>query len=385
VAQATPAASTTKRPVTYVTLGIFWAVVIGICAGGGLILQLLGPVSKQAASPAPRHTRPESVSTSRPLLPAEPVGKVTPIAPPTDDLLEALSATDYPELPGAKLPKVGAGGTDWPARHYAAQVDPRDRQKHVALVVNGAGLDQELTLKLLRDVPAAVDIVFSAYMPPDRADSMAQAARETGHECLLSIPMEPSTAPMHDEGPHQLTADMSDDVYQQNLYWSLSRLGGCVGATGAADNGMRGERYAESPAFKNMLVEITKRGLLYLDPYTRTPALTPVTNASPELPVPGNIDLVRKMVLPPLDEPAPSGEPADEDQIRQNLDRLTGYASPDQPPIGLALNLNPKLIEIIRDWANTLPAKGVTLVPLSATPKMPPPPPLDVIPPPDQK
>jgi len=386
MAQVSAAAATTKRPVTYVTLGIFWAIVLVAGGGGALMLQLLGPVTQQPAVTARKPAQAETAAAPKPSLPAEPVRKIATIAPPSDDLLEVISATDYPELAGAKLPKVGANGADWPAKHYAAPVDPLDHHPHVVLVVSGAGLDQGLTLNLLGAVPSAVDIVFSAYMPPDRADFMAQKARDTGHECLLSIPMEPSTAPMKDEGVRQLTADLNvtDDAYQQNLYWSLSRLGGCVGATGAADRGMRGERYAQSSTFTNMLVEVTKRGLLYLDPLTKTPALYPPGTNPPTLLEPGNIDLVRKTAIV-LDEQVQYDEVLSEDQIRKNLDTLTGLASPDQPPIGLALNLNAKLIDIIHEWANTLPARGITLVPLSATPKMPPPSPLDIISPTDQK
>lgn len=373
-----------KRPVTYATLGIFWALILGAGAAVGVTLQILGPINPQQAGPGQRPAPAEAASPPRPSLPAEPARKVIAIAPPADDLLEPLSASDYPELAGLKLPKVAQGGSDWPAKHYAAAVDPLDRHPHVVLVASGAGLDQDLTLKLLRAVPAAVDIVFSAYMPPERAGGMAQAARDTGHECLLSIPMEPSNAPMHEEAAHELTAELSDDQNQQNLYWSLSRLGGCVGATGAADNGMRGDRFAQSNNFTGTLVEITKRGLFYLDPLTKTPVLYPPGTNPPELATPGNIDFVRKTAIV-VDEQVQYDEPLGEAQIRKNLDTLTALASPDQPPIGLALNLTPKLIDILHDWANSLPARGITLVPLSATPKMPPPSPLDVIPPPDQK
>jgi polysaccharide deacetylase 2 family uncharacterized protein YibQ len=383
MAQTTTAASPPRRPVSYRALGAFWAVVIGLGAAGGVTLQVMGPVGP-AAPAGPRSVR-QPPSSSGPKVAPDVAKTEAAIPAPSPDLLDPpLSPTDFPEpeLAGARLPRIAAGGRTWPAKYYAAPFDLTDRHPHVVLVVSGAGLDQNLTLKLLHDLPGAIDVVFSAYTPPDRAASLAEAARDTGHECLLSIPMEPSTAPIHDEGPHQLLADMTDDEYTQNMYWSLSRLGGCIGATGAADNGMRGDRFAQTPQFTNLLVDVTKRGLMYLDPHTGTTVLYPAEIKSPELPTPGNIDLVRKTEIV-VDEQVQYDEPLSDDQIRHNLDTLAGLASPDQPPIGLAVNLTPNLVSIIHDWANTLPAKGVTIMPLSATPKMPPPPPPDVIPDPN--
>jgi hypothetical protein len=270
----------------------------------------------------------------------------------------------------------------WPASFYAAPFNAADKTPRVALVVSGAGLDENLTLQLLRDLPGAVDVAFSAYMPPERADTLAQAARETGHECLLSIPMEPTSAPMADEGPRQLIAGMNDDQYRENLFWSLSRLGGCVGATGAADNGMRGDRFVTDPNFAAMLAEITSRGLLYLDPATHAPVLSRAGLQPPALPDPGRIDFVRKADA--IIDESQNDEPLRDDDIRQNLTALEKRASLDRPPIGIAVNLNPRLVGILHDWANGLPARGVALVPLSATPPMPPPLPVVLNPDPNQ-
>ncbi len=390
MAQANPPAATQRRPVTYSALATFWALVLGASAAGGITLQLMGPAgpnrtaraAELAQAQSPAHgpaagLAPGSVPGSAPgsgaeTFPADAGGKKRAAIPaPNPDLLED-APSDMPELAGTKLPKVADDKHNWPAKYYAAAFDPTDRNPRLTLVVSGAGRDTDLTLRLLHDVPPAVDIVFSAYTPPDQAGTLAQAARDTGHECLLSIPMEPTNAPMVDEGPKQLVSGTSDDQLQQNLFWSLSRQGACVGATGAADNGMRGDRFAADPYFTSMLVEITRRGLLYLDPLTHAPTLYPAGLDAPDLPEPGRIDLVRKADLI-MDESVSYDEPLKDDEIRRNLDDLARRADPNNPPIGVAVNLNPRLIDIIHDWARGLPAKGVTLVPLTATPKMQPP------------
>jgi polysaccharide deacetylase 2 family uncharacterized protein YibQ len=335
---------------------MFWATVAVMLAAGGATLQWLGP-------PMPAIAPPPGARPMQP-LPSAVVAQVATIPPPNDDLL-GPPVPPIPALAGILVPRVAEDRRTWPAAYYAAPFNAADKMPRIALAVSGAGLDENLTLQLLRDVPGAVDIVFSAYMPPERADTMAQAAREAGHECLLSIPMEPTGAPMVDEGPRQLIAGMNSDQYRENLFWSLSRLGGCVGASGAADNGMRGDRFVTDPDFAGMLAEITSRGLLYLDPATHAPVL------SRALPEPGHIDFVR--AADAIIDAAQNGEPLRDEDIRQNLTALEKRASLERPPIGIAINLNPRLVGILHDWAKGLPSRGVALVPVSATPPMPPP------------
>jgi polysaccharide deacetylase 2 family uncharacterized protein YibQ len=302
---------------------MFWATVAVMLAAGGATLQWLGP-------PMPAIAPPPGARPMQP-LPSAVVAQVATIPPPNDDLL-GPPVPPIPALAGILVPRVAEDRRTWPAAYYAAPFNAADKMPRIALAVSGAGLDENLTLQLLRDVPGAVDIVFSAYMPPERADTMAQAAREAGHECLL---------------------------------WSLSRLGGCVGASGAADNGMRGDRFVTDPDFAGMLAEITSRGLLYLDPATHAPVL------SRALPEPGHIDFVR--AADAIIDAAQNGEPLRDEDIRQNLTALEKRASLERPPIGIAINLNPRLVGILHDWAKGLPSRGVALVPVSATPPMPPP------------
>jgi polysaccharide deacetylase 2 family uncharacterized protein YibQ len=134
---------------------------------------------------------------------------------------------------------------------------------------------------------------------------------------------------------------------------------------------MRGDRFVTDPNFATMLAEITSRGLLYLDPATHAPLLSRSGLQAPTLPDPGRIDFVREADA--IIDESQNDEPLRDDDIRQNLTALEQRASLDRPPIGIAVNLNPRLVGILHDWAKGLPARGVTLVPLTATPPMPPP------------
>jgi polysaccharide deacetylase 2 family uncharacterized protein YibQ len=332
-------------PVTsYRGLVIFWTIVIALLGGGGAALQMLGPPSHGAATQF--------------VLPADHASASGPHAiPGTDAALEEPA----PDFPGRNLPIIGAGNRA-PAIVYAAAFDANDKHPRVALIISGAGLDQDQTLHLLRDLPAAVDVAFSPYMPEALEDQFAATARKTGHECLQSIPMEPSGYPLTEEGARELLTGADGEQNRQDLEWALSRMPGCIGATGASD-GMMGERFAQTgEGFADVLGETSKRGLLYLDPRTGAPALA---NAS--------IQNVRVADMAVDQSPNPE-QPVTADMIDQRLAALERLATERGKAIGLAGPPKPVMLERIAVWANGLAARGVTLVPLTAIPGPPPPP-----------
>jgi hypothetical protein len=364
--QPAPPAPVTSSPVTsYRTLGLFWATVV-ICLGAGAaVLQSMGPLPHAAGSAA----MPESGSavTSAPALAAVPVASVVPkaaMAAPDPTLLEP--AADYP---GRNLPLIGPGNRT-PMVVYAAPFDGADKHPRVALVISGAGLDQDQTLHLLNDLPGAVDVAFSPYMPENLDDQFATRARQTNHECLQSVPMEPTGYPLSEEGARSLLTGADNEQNRQNLEWALSRLPACVGATGASD-GQMGERFAQTgQGFADLLAEMSKRGLLYVDPRTGAPALATASGTNVRV-----VDMV-------IDQSPNADATVTADMIDQRLAALERLATVRGSAIGLAGPPKPILLERIAVWAHALAAHGVTLVPVSATPGPPAPPPsTDAIPP----
>ena len=348
----------------YRGLLMFWAVVLGMMAAGAVTLQVLGPVRPtpkptwqtiQLPPPVPQPAAPKPnpapanagpTATSAPTPPA--AAKQATLIPPPDPALREPA----PDYPGRFLPI--AQGERGPATVYAAPFDANDKHPRVALVIAGAGLDQDATLHLLADLPPAIDVAFSAYMPEELDDQFAAKARQTGHECLVSIPMEPALFPLAEEGAHSLLTGAEPEQNRQNLEWALSRLTGCVGATGASD-GMLGERYAQTAtSFDLVLTEITRRGLLYLDPRTGAPALD---KADPAM-----VRVVSLVVDPP---PNPD-EPVTADTIDNRLAVLEHMAATHGSAIGLAGPPKPVLLERIAIWAHGLAARGITLAPLTA-------------------
>jgi len=332
------------RPVSYRGLIRFWIAVVLVLVVGAGVLQALGPVRPgELASVA-------KVAASAPTKPADAPKPAQVVTAPDAALLEPA-----PDFPGRFLPLIGPGNRA-PAAVYAAPFDASDKHPRVALIVAGAGLDQDQTLHLLNDVPGPVDVAFSAYMPESVADQTAARAQATGHECMLSVPMEPSGYPLTEEGTRSLLSGGDEEANRQNLEWALSRLGGCIGATGASD-GMMGERFAQTArGFSDMLTEVTKRGLLYLDPRTGAPAL--ITAASTNVRV---ADMI-------VDQAPNPEDPVTADLIDQRLAALERLALERGAAIGLAGPPKPVLVERIAVWAHGLAARGVTLAPLTAMP-----------------
>ncbi len=318
------------------------------------MLQVLGPpthesapaVAETPAAPAVAAAKPEHGSAADAAIPA-----------PEPALLEPAA-----DFPGRSLPQIGANNRT-PMLAYAAPFDAADKHPRVALVISGAGLDQDQTLHVLNDLPGAVDVAFSAYMPENLEEQFAARARQTGHECLQSVPMEPTGYPLSEEGARSLLTGADSEQNRQNLEWALSRMPGCVGATGASD-GMLGERFAQAgQGFGDLLNEMTKRGLLYLDTRTGAPALP--TNGGPNVRV---MDMV-------VDQSPNSDAPVTAEVIDQRLAALEHLATVRGSAIGLAGPPKPVLLERIAVWAHGLAARGVTLAPVSAIPGLPAPPP----------
>ena len=299
---AASAAVPRKRTGRYRGLLVFWAIVLTVLVAGGVTLQVMGPPQAAATTAGGavgiRIVQVAPVQKARPRIPA-----------PLAELQEPA-----PDFQGRTIPIKASDGRA-PAQVYAAPFNAADKHPRVALVIAGAGQDQDQTLHLLRDLPGEIDVAFSAYMDEDRASRLAAIARETGHECLSSIPMEPNNFPLADEGARQLMEGHDTEANRLDLEWALSRQAGCVGATGASD-GMMGERFAQNGlGFSQVLEELGKRGLLYLDPRTGAPALT----AAPETSI-----LVADVVI---DQANAADQPVSADIIDQRLVARCGTAA----------------------------------------------------------
>lgn len=330
----------------------FWTLALVLLVAGAVLLQWLGPLHH----PAPPPSADATSSGSGPIL-ASPFalgGTSAPaggIAAPSPALLDLQAG-------GRALPRIGANGL-MPAHAYAAWYDRADNHPRVALLLASIGLSEVDSDNAIRTLPAAVSLAISPYAP--RLDRLLADARASGHETLIALPMEPNGYPRNDAGERALLTGLDWVQNQERLEGVLGRVLGYVGATsalGGAMGGLRGERFADSPQMDLVLAELGRRGLLWLD--ARPPTTRP---AGPAQLRPGQrrVDLV-------IDE-SPSRADID-DRLAELADiaRRTGSA------VGVVGAPDPVTVDRLATWATSLPAAGVSLVPVSALIPLPRPP-----------
>jgi polysaccharide deacetylase 2 family uncharacterized protein YibQ len=341
-----------------------WAVVVITGAGGIGVLQYLGPAAAgrhPAQSTHPAHPEP---TVSTPAVPAATstvaaTPHVTPIPTPAQPATPApvrpTIGTSEPALlerstlfPNGSLPRIAPDGRT--ARQaYAASFDKSDLRPRVAVLLAGIGMNEADSLAAT-SLPAPISLAVTPYAA--RLDRFLVAARATGHELMLSLPMEPQGYPLNDPGNRAMLTGATPATNAQLLEWALTRFSGYVGATGALGE-LRGERFAAASDQMTPIQEtLAQRGLLYVDPRPnaiRRPAQYATYRS---------IDLV-------LDEPAGAAE------LDRNLARLEKLARDRGAAIGLAGRPSPLSVDRIAVWAVGLEARGVALAPVSVVVQMP--------------
>ena len=339
-------------------LGWFWGATLLVAAGGAAVLQVLGPprhggltvtapATPAAATPAAKTVQPVPAPPTAGLDAADaPPGQPPLIAPPDPALLEPSKV-----FLGGVLPKIGPGGRA-AMRAYAAPFDVAAAAGRplVALLLSGIGMSETDSEEAIHLTPGAVSLAVSPYAY--RPERLLGDARVSGHEVLLSLPMEPDRYPIDDAGNRALLTGNQPAVNQQRLEWALTRFAGYVGATGAL-GGLRGERFADAgELMAPVLHELASRGLLYIDP-------------RPDAAVPAGSAIGRKVdVL--IDEPAPVRA-----EIEANLARLEQVARDHGSALGLVSMPRPVTLDRIAAWAATLASRGIVLAPVSALVALP--------------
>ena len=273
------------------------------------------------------------LSPRRPLKPA-----------PVADLVETASV--------GQLPRIGGGNkkpSDVYARNTPMGVIHSDRPK-IAILLGGMGLNVRLTQQAIKNLPGDVTFAFAPY--GDNLQAQVNRARADGHEVLLQLPMEPMGYPANNPGPKTLLTGATEAENLAALYWHMSRFAGYTGIT----NYMGARLLATPEALRPVLVELRKRGLVYLEDAS-TP--TTVTKALAD-----EIKLSERRAQVVIDsDPSPQS-------IAAALELLEGEARANGFAIGTGSGLE-VTVDSVKLWAEQLQEKGILLVPVSAMYKGP--------------
>lgn len=280
-----------------------------------------------------------------------PVGE-TPASPATQAQAEAPAGTAGidPDLiedgPQGPIPRASATGKTPFAtykRPLAAPLTP-DRPA-VAILVVGLGINEAGSLEAIERLPDAVSLAFAPY--GRSLGTVVASARGAGHEIFLEVPLEPFDYPDNDPGPQTLVTGAEPRANLEKLFWLLSRFSGYAGIV----NNMGARFTASGVDFAPVMEELGLRGLGYLDDGSSNRSLARELAAANKVPF-SRADMT-------LDTNPESGA------ILAALADLEARARQTGSAIGVVSAL-PVSIRTVAEWAATLEAKNMTLVPASA-------------------
>ena len=255
------------------------------------------------------------------------------------------------------LPKVAQDGTR-PAEAFArpaksangangkgANGEGKSNGPRVAIVVGGLGIGANTTADALRKLPGPITFAFAPY--GGDLERQVARARETGHEVMLQVPMEPFDYPDNDPGPHTLLTSIDAAQNLDRLHWLMSRFQGYVGIV----NYMGGRFSASEQGMAPVLREAATRGLIYLDDGSSARSMASQIAGANNLAF-AKADLVIDQVATPAD-------------VDKSLGRLETIARARGTAVGFAGAL-PVSVDRIARWIKAAESRGVQLVPITA-------------------
>ncbi len=242
------------------------------------------------------------------------------------------------------LPRVADDGRA-PWQVYMRPFDPRDDRPRIAVVVDGLGLNRTTTEAAIRRLPGSVTLAFSPY--GQGLDEWVPLARQTGHEILLSLPMESAAFPAQDAGPYALKGQLDAETNLDRLEFVLSRLHGYVGVITVMGSG-----FATSEAdVRPVLAALKSRGLMMVDGGGAPESLAPALATEIGLP-----RAVTDLVI---------GADASRGSIDMRLAEVEDLVRRHAAAV-VVIAPSPAAVERVAAWAGTLESKNLVLAPVSA-------------------
>jgi len=232
---------------------------------------------------------------------------------------------------------------DLPAwKKFAVAAPPVLGRPVIAVVIDDMGLDRRRSARAAA-LPGPLTLSWLPYAPD--VGRQAAAARASGHEVLVHVPMQPQGR--EDPGPHALTVDLAPEQIHQRLGADLDLLPDAVGV-----NNHMGSRFTRDVrAMLPVAEELKRRGLLFLD--SRTAGGSIAASVAREAGVP---TVERDVFL--------DNEPTVE-AVRARLAEVEALAR--RRGIAIAIgHPHDATIEALEPWLRSLGERGFVLIPISA-------------------
>ncbi len=265
--------------------------------------------------------------------------------------IRAMASTREPPLQIAALPDppvsvpapekaVRASDAGWEAR---AVRPPQVRAgAWVAIIIDDLGLDRYRAARAA-SLPGPLTLSFMSYASD--VGMQASAARQSGHEIMLHMPMEPEGR--EDPGPGALFVRLPDADIRQRVAASLDRLPMAVGL-----NNHMGSRFTrDARAMRPVLEEIAARGLLFVDSRTSGGSVAG--------------DLAAQMGIANAGRDVFLDNEQEATYVRRQLAELERTATRRGNAIAIG-HPHDATLDALAAWIPTMNSRGLQLVPVSA-------------------
>jgi hypothetical protein len=215
-------------------------------------------------------------------------------------------------------------------------------QKHIAIVIDDLGLDEDMS-KQLALVEGPLTLAFLPYA--EHLSRQTEMVRRSGHELLVHLPMEPKNADA-DPGPNALLSTVDFAEFERRIDWNLTRFKGFVGI-----NNHMGSSLTENPGLMvRLMVQLKKNGYLFLDSLTSPASVgkrAAIATGVPHIERDIFLDNERTItaILAQLDK-------------TEKIARMRGYAIAIGHPY-------PETMKALQFWSAKLDRKTFNLVPIS--------------------
>ncbi|MEZ2333513.1 divergent polysaccharide deacetylase family protein [Mesorhizobium sp. RCC_202] len=219
------------------------------------------------------------------------------------------------------------------------------RGARVAIIIGGLAVSQTGTQAAIAKLPAEVTLAFAPQ--GNSIGRWMQAARQSGHEIIMQVPLEPFDYPNVNPGRNTLTVAASSDENLKSLHWALSRTTNYTGVM----NYMGARFSADATAMEPFMAELGKRGLAYIDDGSSSRSVAP--------------DLALKDGVPFVAGDTVIDAAQDRGEILKKLDSLeaTARAKGTAVGIGSAFDLT---VDTVTSWIAEAKKRGIEIVPVSA-------------------
>jgi len=249
-----------------------------------------------------------------------------------------------------RLPVVSEAGMEI-ADAYARPFYARSGQPSVSLVLGGLGINYTHTKSAIDELPPEVTLSFAPHARG--LQTWIRRAREAGHEVLIELPLEPHTHGRVRPHANMLSAGLDTGANTNNLEKILALGHGYFGVIN-----YQGDKFAaDSEAAAAMFAALKARGVAFIDDGSLPPTSTLESAAVETGARYAKADFVIDARM-------------EADAMQSQLLALEAAAHENGGALGTAIGY-PLTIDVIKDWTDTLAAKGIVLAPASAMQQAP--------------